>query len=238
MNRGRQLLCVHTTALFVLVVGGAFVVAGWLPPPSPSLSPAETAARLGHFHIRIAAAMLALGSPLFLAPAVAIAAQLRRIEGRRHVLADFQVLSAAVGVLAIELPAFYWLAITYRPDVAPGISVTVNDVSWFLLIGGYPSALTQCFAIGICILGKGAGDVYPRWLGYANLWLGMTLLPGILIPFFKTGPFTWNGIVGFWVVFSGFFLWVMVMWVYTAKAINRDQRTVVPADAAELTEAV
>ena len=46
------------------------------------------------------------------------------------------------------------------------------------------------------------------------------LMPGVLIPFFKHGPFGWNGLLGFWVVAVAFFVWVFLMWIFTAKAIN------------------
>jgi hypothetical protein len=65
-----------------------------------------------------------------------------------------------------------------------------------------------------------------------NLYCGMGLMVGILIPFFKHGPFAWNGVLGFWVVATDFFIWVFVMYFTTLKAVNADVATaeaVVPA---------
>jgi hypothetical protein len=56
-------------------------------------------------NVRVGAAMFFFGGALFVAPCVAITAQMRRIEGPRHVLADLQIVSAAIGVLAIQIPA-------------------------------------------------------------------------------------------------------------------------------------
>ena len=205
---------------FVVLVGGGFVVAGWVPPPSPNLSRSEiTAIFHNHDHVRIAAAMFFFGGTLFVAPCVAITSQLRRIEGSGEVLATLQIVSAAIGVLAIQIPAALWLAISYRSGVDASVVVTLNDVAWFFLLGAVGSAVMQNLSIAVCILGSD-GSVYPRWLGYANLWLVTGLMLGVLIPFFKTGPLAWNGVIGFWVVATAFFIWVFLMWSWTVKAIR------------------
>jgi len=222
MNRTNQLLCIHMTWVFVVLVGGAFVVAGWIPPPSPNRSSAEIAESFrDHDNVRVAAAMFFFGGALFVAPCMAITAQLRRIEGPREVLGTLQIVSAAIGVIALQIPGALWLAISYREGIDPAVVVTLNDVAWFFLLGAVGSAVMQNFAIGVCILGSD-GSVYPRWMGYANLWLMVGLILGVFIPFFKTGPLAWNGVIGFWVVATAFFIWVFLMWSLTVRAIKSE----------------
>lgn len=48
-------------------------------------------------------------------------------------------------------------------------------------------------------------------------------MPGILIPFFNSGPFAWNGLFSFWLVLNIFFLWLILNYVYTVKAIRAQQ---------------
>jgi hypothetical protein len=226
MNQLNQKLCIHAgTGAFLLLVGGAFLVAGWVPPPSPDQSAAETVETFRDSDsVRIAAAMFFFGSCLFVAPCVAITSQMRRIEGPRHVLADLQIVAAAIGVLAIQIPAALCLGISYRDEVDPSVIITLNDIAWFFLLGAVGSAVMQNLALAACILGSD-GSVYPRWIGYLNLWLVSGLMAGVMIPFFKDGPFAWNGAIGFWVVATSFFLWVFVMWRFTAKAIDSEDRT-------------
>ena len=70
------------------LVGGAFAVAGWIPPFSPDGSFEELAANFqNQDNVRIAAAMFFFGGAAFVFPAAAFAAQLRRIEGPRSVMA-------------------------------------------------------------------------------------------------------------------------------------------------------
>jgi hypothetical protein len=221
MNRRNQLICIHTMLGFVVLVGGAFVVAGFLPPPSPNKSQRAIAAIFrDHSRVRVGAAMFFFGSCLFVVPCSVITTQMRRIEGSNHALANVQIVSAAIGVLAIQIPAALWLAISYRHGTSQSVIVTLNDVAWFFLLGAVGSAVVQNLSIGICILGSD-GSVYPRWVGYVNLWLVIGLMFGVFIPFFKTGPLAWNGVIGFWLVAVSFFAWAFVMWIYTAKAIER-----------------
>jgi hypothetical protein len=221
-NRTNQLLCIHATGVFLVLVGGGFVVAGWVPPFPPGGSFEQLAAQFAEpDRIRVAAAMFLFGAAFFPAPAVAIAAQLRRIEGPRQVLANLQMLGAAVGVLGIQVPAALWLAICYYPGLGPDTVAVLNATAWFFLLGAVGPAVVQNVAIGLCVLGSD-GSVYPRWLGYFNLYMAFGLMGGVLIPFFSSGPFGWNGVVGFWLVAVDFFAWVILMWVLTVKAIKQD----------------
>ena len=223
MNAFAQRLCIHVTGLFVVLVGGAFAVAGWIPPFSPDGSFEDLARNFqGQDNVRIAAAMFFFGGAAFVFPTVAIAAQLRRIEGTaRPVMTWAQLLSGAIGVLGIQIPAAIWLAISYYEGTDQQILSTFNAMAWFFLLGAVAPAVFQNFAIAAVVL-SGDGSIYPRWVGYVNLYCALGLMLGVLTPFFKDGPFAWNGIVGFWVVAVDFFIWVFVMWITTLRAIASD----------------
>ena len=226
MNAFAQKFCIHMTGLFVVLVGGAFAVAGWIPPFSPEGSFEEMARNFSdQDNVRVAAAMFFFGGASFVFPACAYAGQLRRIEGSaRPVLVWAQLLSAAVGVLGIQIPAALWLAISYYDGTDENLVATMNSMAWFFLLGAVGPAVFQNLAIGLVVL-SGDGSVYPRWVGYVNLYCAIGLMLGVLTPFFKDGPFAWNGVIGFWVVAVDFFIWVFVMWITTARAINTDTGT-------------
>lgn len=44
----------------------------------------------------------------------------------------------------------------------------------------------------------------------------------MLILFFKTGPFAYNGVVGFWLPTVAFFAWVLVMTWLVITEVNKD----------------
>lgn len=49
----------------------------------------------------------------------------------------------------------------------------------------------------MCVLQAPGQIVFRRWVGYLNIWAALLLAPAVLIYFFKTGPFAWNGILVF-----------------------------------------
>ena len=175
--------------------------------------------------IRIGVTLMALASVFWWTFSAAIAGQLRRIEGIVDPIWSRVQMAAASGtVLVIFFSAYFILAAAYRPDMSLHSIQLFHDIGWLLLVGGYPPGFLQNIAIGVCILGNKSDErPYPRWLGYANLWVAILFLPGALLPFFHDGPFAWNGIIGFWLVASFFFPWILMMWWFTVKAIkNQD----------------
>jgi len=73
-----------------------------------------------------------------------------------------------------------------HPD--PGSVQILSDYAWLSFVGAWPTAILQSLAIGICILaGEGTQAVYPRWVGYLNLWMSGLYAPGLLGPSFTAG---------------------------------------------------
>jgi hypothetical protein len=63
--------------------------------------------------------------------------------------------------------------------------------------------------------------IMPKWVAYMNFWCALTISPASLIQFFKTGPFTYAGLIDFWFIFAIFFGWMVMMTVVTVKAADR-----------------
>jgi hypothetical protein len=81
----------------------------------------------------------------------------------------------------------------------------------------------QCLFTGLTILSHPeVTNVYPRWVGFFNIWIAVGMATSSVIPFFITGPFAWNGVVGFWIPATVFGLWMFVMWWTTLGAIKTD----------------
>ena len=151
---------------------GIFGIAGWLPPQDPSLSATDVASlfQREQTRIRIGMTVLALASVFWWSFSAAIATQLRRIEGRNHVLAGAQLASASGTVIAVLLPAYIWLALSYRPDTTPPETMQLlNDVCWLSFVGMYPPALLQNLAVGCGILSdQRVAPIFPRWVGFTD----------------------------------------------------------------------
>ncbi|MET0984230.1 MAG: hypothetical protein ABW034_02375 [Steroidobacteraceae bacterium] len=226
MSRMNQLLCAHSALVFATLLGlGIFGIAGWMPLIEPSMSAAELAAEFeqNRWRIRFGMSVLAFAAMFWWLLSAAIAMQMKRIEGNSHPLTYVQMASSCGTVMIILLAAYFWLVAAYRADTAPDTIRMLSDFAWITFIGFYPPGFIQNVSIGWCILtDRNEVKAYPRWVGYANLWLAVLFLPGALLPFFHGGPFSWNGLIGFWLVAFAFFGWILMMWHMTVRAIKSD----------------
>ena len=226
MNKTNQLLCAHSAwAVIVLMSAGIFGIAGWFPPLSPELT-GDDLARMFAEHrmqIRIGMTLTALSGAFWWTMSAAIAIQMRRIEMNRPVLTYVQMASASGSALIIMAAGYFWLVAAYRDNTSPEMIQMLSDFAWLTFVGFYPPGFIQNMSIGFCILNDKSGkNVYPRWVGFANIWIAILFLPGALLPFFHSGPFSWNGVIGFWLVGVAFFGWIIMMWWMTVKAIKND----------------
>jgi hypothetical protein len=65
--------------------------------------------------------------------------------------------------------------------------------------------------------------VFQRWVGYLNAWVAVLLVPGVLVLFFNTGPFAWNGVLVFWLAATAETIWFVTMLVVLRRAIDQQQ---------------
>lgn len=70
--------------------------------------------------------------------------------------------------------------------------------------------------------GDSERPVYPRWSAYLNIFVSFFMFEAALILSFKTGPFSQNGLLVFYVPMLVFFAWVMVFSILALKAINAE----------------
>ncbi len=225
MNTRNQLILTHSAIVMaVMIFFGSFVLPGWLPPPSPTLTLEELSAIFSpdNYLMRIGVLLMCFFAPLFVAFAAVIATQLKRIEGPHHVMANLQFVSSAAGLCLFLVPGFIWLAISYRADTNPEIIRVLNDLAWFMFLAGAAPTILQWACIGFAVIGDtSANPIYPRWFAYLNFWLAVGAVSGQIIPFVTSGPFAYNGLFGFWMVAAVFFIWVSCTYWFTLKAVRR-----------------
>ena len=210
----------------ILAVLGMIVVGGYVPARSPSASAVDIAAwYAGHtMSIRIGLVLTLLGFTLLLPFGIVMALQTRRCEAR-PVMAWLQVGSAAIGVLEGVLTVVFWAVASFRPtDVDPGVTRMLNDLGWFTFLFNVPTFTVWLAAIAVAILRDPSPvPIFPRWTGYLNVWAAILFMPGVLIVFFKSGPFAFNGIFALYVPAGVFFGWILVMLPTLLKAIRSEQ---------------
>ena len=228
MNTRSQLVCAWCSIAFaVLFTIGIWPVAGFMPPLAPSLTALQVAEiyQQNTLAIRSGALLMMSCTGLMCAFVAVIAVQMRRIEGRHGVLTIAQISSGTVGVVVFLIATVCWTVAAFRPDRSPELIMLLNDFGWICFLMTFAVFVAQDFVIGFTILSdKNEQPIFPRWLGYFNLWVGVTFIPGGLLTFFKTGPFAWNGLFVWWVPFVVFFTWYIVMFIMLRGAIIRESK--------------
>lgn len=203
---------------------GLLVFAGFVPPPEPVASAADIAAiyRAHGSMILLGMVLLMMAAVLFVPFFAAIGFQMARIEGPQPILAVVQVLIGVVTAVMALLPSIAFAAAAFRVDRSPDLILLMNDLGWLILLWPFAPAFFQNLVIAVCVFSdKSRRPLFPRWVGYFNVMDAMLFLPGALIPLYKSGPFAWNGLLGFYIPMASFFVWVLGMAVATTKAIKR-----------------
>ncbi|WP_375476571.1 hypothetical protein [uncultured Jatrophihabitans sp.] len=225
MNATTQRLCAWCGIAFMVMLLIGVVVAGFLPPPSPGLS-ANAIANLFAEHrtrIRIGLIVMIFGCALLFPYSVAIAVQLRRVEGEFSPMAWTELLAGGCSTLLFLVPQLILQTATFR-DYSPQIVQVLDDLGWIAIVSAVSFALIQNLAIAIAVLrDHRAQPIYPRWVGYLNIWAAIIFCGGTVAVFFKSGPFAWRGLFAWWLPLSVFGLWFLVMVVTTVQAINRQE---------------
>jgi len=227
MNTDLQKLCASCGIVAMVLFFIGLIVASWIPVPSPTLTAIEVAEMYQSKTnaIRICGVIVMI-STMFGAPFyAAISMQLRRMEGdARPVMSYAQLCAGAAGLIFFILPGLLMVIAAYRPERAIEVTYALNDLVWIITIMPWPLGAMQALIIGITIFKHhSSAPVFPRWLAFFNIWIAVLFIPGSLIPFFKTGPFAWDGILAFWIPATVFGLWYIVMQLQLFKAINTEQ---------------
>lgn len=241
VNHRLQLICVWSAPVFVVVYGTFMLnVAGFIPPISPLLTPEQLGELFAHdrFRIRLGQIGMMVTSTLLFPYFAVISAQIRRIElarpGNSPVLAPMQFGAGTLLVVYFQLCSMVWLIASYREDLDIGTLRLLNDGAWLMFVMVFAGYVLQLLCVAIAgFADKSADPVWPRWAAYLNLWVAIGPPFGGIAVFFKTGPFAWNGVLGFYLPVGVFLIWLVAMTTLMHKGIKR-QASAVPASEPEL----
>lgn len=214
MTRSVYRACVYSgfgcIALFFL---GFWVLAGFVPPPSPAAPASEIALMFRQRHNEIRAGMIvsAFAAGLLGPWAAAVAVQLKRIEGRHSPLAYLQLGFGMLLVLEFIFPMM-WQVATFRMERSDESIQLLNDLAWIPFEAVTSTAVIQCIAIGVAVIADpGRPPVFPRWVGYLNIWVALAFAGGSFNVFTKDGPLAWPGVLAWWIPLAAFPIWLTTL---------------------------
>jgi hypothetical protein len=227
MNATAQRWCAWSgIACVVLFLLGFWVIAGFIPPPSPKAS-GEDLARLftqDRTRIRIGMIVSLFAAALLASWSAAITVQLRRMERRGTVLAYTNLAVGALFVLEFIISLIIWQSMTFRVR-DPQILLAMNDTAWLLFVAITSTPVLQTVVIGTAIFRDTKDNpVFPRWAGYLNYWVAVLFLPGTVTVFFHDGPFAWNGVFTWYLPLTVFAVWMVTLSVLMLRAIAAQEQ--------------
>lgn len=220
-----QLLACYSGIIFMVFwTIGWFLIGRFIPPHDPGWSGAQVADFYQQHAVSSRVGLLiSLWSAAFLMPfTAAISAQMARIEGKYPVWSYTVLGIGAANVLTFTFPVMFWAVAAFRSDRSADLVLLLNDLAWVPFVGMTSPFLLLPIAIAIVgFLDESEEPVFPRWACLYNIGSALLLVPGGLITFFQAGPFAWNGVMGFWLPVTDFFIWFFVMTFLLRKAVLR-----------------
>lgn len=229
---------VWTGPFMIVNLIAGMVAVHFIPPPSPARSAQSISDTFAHHHTAIVAASVVMmfGWACWATFCPAIMMMIRRTERGRPVITFTSIALIGGGMVFFEMIPLTWCVAAYRAgSISPDIVRTLNDWAWFNFLFSAPSFLFWFVLVAVAIFNDhNTPAIYPRWVGYVNLWLAVLALPAMLIGFFKTGPLAWNGLLAFYIPVGAFAIWFTVMTVTTLQAIKVEEARLREAGEAEL----
>jgi hypothetical protein len=226
MNANIHRFCAYSGLVFIglFMIAMMFVIP-FIPPVSPAAGSAEVA-QLFRDHsmgIRIACALMMYACAFGWCWTASVAIWTAKMEGSMPVLSVSQCLCGIFSFGGSYFTVIAWVSATFRPDQPEHLIYLMSDQGWFWIVMMGSCAVMQMIFVGLAVLNdKSAEPIFPRWVGYCNIWLGVMQIPGVTVPFFKQGPFAWDGFFAFWMPLTTFSLWIFVDTWAVLRAIKRE----------------
>ncbi len=210
------------------------VLMGFIPPPSPAHSAQEIAQLYidRKLSIRVGTLIECVGFTFYLTWSMSIVFFMRKMERGMPVLSYTAIANAGGGYVFFLLMPITWAALAFRPETLdPALLQVANDYVWFVFILSWPPFALFMILIAVAVLrDQNATPIFPRWVGFFNLWTAVLIIPAGLVEFFKTGPFAYDGAISFWFVWIVFFGWIVGMSAITLRACTAEKRRQVAED--------
>jgi hypothetical protein len=218
-------LCAWSGVVFIVLFAVGWGVLGQnIPPYAPDVPADQLAAtyRADRNTLRIGFALGAFSCAFMVPWVIGIFRVMLAIEPGKLVLPYLQL---AGGLLTVPVPMFAciaWLAAAFRPEQDPGLTRMLFDLGWLTIDIGFGVTILQYVALGVAAL-RDPRDrpLFPTWLGWLGIAIGLEFLIELIMPYFRSGPFSWSGVFAYWIPFFGPFVWMLLVVAYLLKAAPR-----------------
>ena len=207
---------------------GFAVFAGFWPPPRQDMDASAISLyfQTNQASIRAGMVLMVVGAPCYYTWSAAVSKIIGRMEGPMGVLSTTELLGGLMTGVVTAVPAVVWLTAAFRAGArSPETVQTLYDFGWLFFDLTFMFSLLQSVALGLAILlDRRAQPLFPRWVGYLCFLTAAIYVPLSVVPFVRTGPFAWHGLLNFWAVFVMFFVLIVIVTPYAFRALRRLER--------------
>src|SRR6516162_803719 len=216
-------------AYIVVLLVGWLAVGGFFPLHRPSAGADEIATFFRDHGIRIRLGMVIVmwGAALFIPFTATMADFVARFEGRNGPLTRMMILAGYSNAMLTFYPPLWWIVNAYRAQQrSADLTYLLNDVAWLQFIGGVSLIMPMYGVVAVVALADTSENpVFPRWFGYQSIMTFLLLVPDQMLFFFKTGPFAWNGLIGFWIPLTALGSWFITIFILMRRTLLQEMRT-------------
>lgn len=211
----------------------ALTVIGWLGianfyKPEPADNSAEQIRQWftddHRWGIIIGCTIFYIAAGILVPASIQFGLMLSKIEGRRPLWS----FSTGVCGIFISLIIFFnccaWITAAYREENGGDVVQAWYDWAWFAFLLGWIYLSIEMLSTAVVELAdKRAEPMVPRWMTWLTIAGSVTLMTAAGPAFFKSGPFAYNGLLGYYVpmVIWGFYL-VGTAW-FMLKELEREE---------------
>ena len=216
-------------AYIVVLLVGWLAVGGFFPLHRPSAGADEIATffRDHGIRIRLGTVIVMWGAALFIPFTATMADFVARFEGRNGPLTRMMTLAGYSNAMLTFYPPLWWIVNAYRAQQrSADLTYLLNDVAWLQFIGGVSLIMPMYGVVAVVALADTSENpVFPRWFGYQSIMTFLLLVPDQMLFFFKTGPFAWNGLIGFWIPLTALGSWFITIFILMRRTLLQEMRT-------------
>lgn len=222
-----QTLCIWSGPLAIVVFFiGMFPLAHLFPPPLNPASPIDDVVRFyaeNRLGILFGCMFIIWASALMIPFMLVVFAHLRRVERGFPILSSIFLFCAAIAVFEIVIPAWTFSTVAIRESRPAEITLALSDLSFLMFIWPNPQTIMMMAVVGYAILrDPSPKPLFPRWLGYVNVAGGLLFTGSTFANVAYSGPFSWTGIMAFWMPAIDFGNWFGLMVYGLLAAAKRD----------------
>lgn len=217
-----------------------FFMWGILAENFPPMAASDTAQEMWQHYkdlqleIMIGMSVCMVGGSCYMTFGAAVSRVMRRIEDGEGMLANLEMMGATITYCPIVVACGIWLTAAIQVDaLSPEMVQTCYYLGWMIIDLAYMVTSWQIIAAAVVFLkDKRETKLVPNWVSWWGFVTVASFFPVSLIPFFKTGPFAFQGMFNFWIAFPTWYIWIVAMSFYIIKAVSRIEKEDKQAEAA------